>query len=131
MTDLITVRSGHVEETRGAVSRAKLQPATRIVVPSKRANCLPALGRRAYQNLGAIGDPAMQQKPVLIALRPDKRFWGVSGAAFERGFVDRRIFILERPNNRGIRTRRRQPMAIEGPGQGARFGRIAAHAHVL
>src|ERR1700730_14385272 len=85
MTDLITVKSGHVEETRGAVSRAKQQPATRIVVPSKRANCLPALGRRAYQNLGAIGDPAKQQKPVLIALRHDKRFWGVSACACPSG----------------------------------------------
>src|ERR1700730_14438147 len=128
MTDLKTVSSGHVQETRGAVSRAKQQPATRIVVPSKCANCLPALGRRAYQNLGAIGDPAKQQKPVLIALRHDKRFWvkrdtrdfGVSGAAFERGLVDRSLLFLERPNNRGIRARRRQPMAIEGPGQRAR-----------
>jgi hypothetical protein len=68
MTDLKTVSSGHGEETGGAVSRAKQQPTTQFV-PSKRANRPPALGRRAHQNLGAIGDPAQHQKPVLIALR--------------------------------------------------------------
>ena len=91
MTDLKTVSSGHVEATGRAVSRAKQQPAARLV-PGKRAYCPPVLGRRAYQNLCAIGDPAKQQKPVLIALRHDKRFWvkrdardfSASGAAFKR-----------------------------------------------
>ncbi len=109
------------------------------VVPGKRANCPPALGRRTHKNFGAVGDPAKQQKPVLIALSQDKRFWvkrdardfGVSSAAFARGLVDRPVLILERPNDRGIGSGSRQPMAIEGPGQRARFRRIAAHAHVL
>src|ERR1700730_14167473 len=133
-----TASSGHVEETGRAIRRAKQEPATRIV-PSKRANCPPALGGCAHQNLGAIGDPAKQQKPVLIALRHDKRFWvkrdagdfDASHAAFERGFVAGPVLILEWPHNRGIGARRRQPMAIAGPGQRARFRRIATHAHVL
>jgi hypothetical protein len=118
-----TISSGHVEDAGRAIRRAEQEPAARVVA-GKRANCPPALRRRAYQNLCAVGDPAQHQKPVLIALRHDKRFWvkrdagdfGTSRAAFERGFVDRPVLVLERPNHCGIGARRRQSMAIEGPG---------------